>query len=138
MTKKVKRVTAHLASMEATPETGRRVLRTAFEALVGVIAGGIADVFVQDFGSPAFRIAMFSLITLAVSTAVTAALNETDKVTRSTKTFVQVFLGVVAGGIATVLQDYGTPAFRAGLFGLLTVAISSALAAAMNLERKEV
>lgn len=138
MTRKIKSIKVKVAGKVATRETGVRSFRTAFEAFLGVLAGGLADVFVQDYGSPAFRIALFSLITLAVSTAVTAALNDNDRINRSLRTFIQVFVGVIAGGVATVLGDYGTPAFKTALFSLIVVAISTALATVMNLQPSEV
>lgn len=134
MKKRVKHITVKLARKQATRKTWEHTLRTFIEAFCGILAGGIGDVFAREYGSPAFRLALFSLITVAVSTAVTAVINENDRLTRSTKTFIQVFLGTLAGGAVTVFSDYGTPAFRAALFSLLTVAVSTALGAAMNLQ----
>ena len=64
----------------------------------------------------------------------TAFLNEDQRLRRSTRTFIQVFIGTIAAGVAAVLTDYGTPAFRTGLFSLIVVAASTALAAVMNLQ----
>lgn len=138
MTQKVKSIKVRVAGRKATRETGHRALRTAFEAFCGVVAGGIVDVFTQDYTTPGFRATLFCLIAIAVSTGVTAALNEEQRLKRSTRTFIQVFIGSVAAGLATVIGDYGTPAFRTGLIGLIIVAISTALAAAMNLQPSEV
>lgn len=132
--RKIKSVTVKVAGKTATRETGHRALRTAFEAFCGVLFAGIADVFLQDYTTPAFRSALFCLIAMAVSTAVTAFLNEDQKLKRSTRTFVQVFIASIAGGLATVIGDYGTPAFRTGILGLIIVALSTALAAVMNLQ----
>lgn len=138
MTKRVKKITVKIAGKEATRKTWTHTWKTFFEVFTGVLAGGIADVFAREYGSPAFRLALFSLITVAVSTAVTAALNDDQRLNRSTRTFIQAFVGVIAGGIATVIGDWGTPAFKAGLLSLITVAISTALAAVMNLQPSEV
>ena len=138
MEKRVKSITVRIAGKKATRTTWTRVLRTAFEAFCGVVFAGIADVFVADFGSPMFRIGLFSLIALGVSTAVTAVLNEDQRINRSLRTFIQVFVGVIAGGVATVLADYGTPAFKTGVFSLIIVAVSTALATVMNLQPSEV
>ncbi len=134
MKKRVKHITVKLARKQATRKTWEHTLRTFIEAFCGILAGGIGDLFAREYGTPAFRLGLFSLITLAVSTAVTAVLNEDERINRSVKTFIQVFVGVLAGGAATVFGDYGTPAFRAALFSLLTVAVSTALGTAMNLQ----
>lgn len=134
MKKRVKHITVKLARKQATRKTWEHTLRTFIEAFCGILTGGIGDVFAREYGSPAFRLALFSLITVAVSTAVTAVINENDRLTRSTKTFIQVFVGTIAAGVAAVLTDYGTPAFRTGLFSLIVVAASTALAAVMNLQ----
>ena len=136
--KKVKSITVKIAGKEATRKTWTHTWKTFLEVFLGVLAGGVADVFARDYGSPAFRLALFSLITLAVSTGVTAALNEDQRLKRSTRTFIQAFVGVFAGGIATVIGDYGTPAFKVGLLSLVTVGLSTALAAVMNLQPSEV
>lgn len=138
MTKRVKKITVKIAGKTATRKTWTHTWKTFLEVFVGVLAGGIADVFAREYGSPAFRLALFSLITVAVSTAVTAALNDDQRLNRSTRTFIQAFVGVIAGGIATVIGDWGTPAFKVGLLSLITVAISTALAAVMNLQPSEV
>lgn len=138
MTKKIKSITVKIAGKEATRKTWTHTWKTFLEVFLGVLAGGLADVFAREYGSPAFRLALFSLITLAVSTGVTAALNDDQRLSRSTRTFIQAFVGVIAGGIATVVGDYGTPAFKVGLLSLITVAISTALAAVMNLQPSEV
>lgn len=138
MTKRVKKITVKIAGKEATRKTWTHTWKTFFEVFTGVLAGGIADVFAREYGSPAFQLALFSLITVAVSTAVTAALNDDQRLNRSTRTFIQAFVGVIAGGIATVIGDWGTPAFKVGLLSLITVAISTALAAVMNLQPSEV
>ena len=54
---------------------------------------------------------------------------------RALRTFFQVFMGVIAGGISAVVIDFGTPQFKLGLFALITTAVSTALAAVMNIER---
>lgn len=138
MTKKIKSITVKIAGKEATRKTWTHTWKTFLEVFLGVLAGGLADVFAREYGSPAFRLALFSLITLAVSTGVTAALNDDQRLSRSTRTFIQAFVGVIAGGIATVIGDYGTPAFKVGLLSLITIAISTALAAVMNLQPSEV
>ena len=138
MTKKIKSITVKIAGKEATRKTWTHTWKTFLEVFLGVLAGGLADVFAREYGSPAFRLALFSLITLAVSTGVTAALNDDQRLSRSTRTFIQAFVGVIAGGIATVIGDYGTPAFKVGLFSLVTVGLSTALAAVMNLQPSEV
>ena len=161
MTKRVKKITVKIAGKTATRKTWTHTWKTFLEVFTGVLAGGIADVFAREYGTPAFRLALFALITVAdvfareygtpafrlalfalitvaVSTAVTAALNEDQRLSRSTKTFIQAFVGVFAGGIATVIGDWGTPAFKAGLLSLVTVGISTALAAVMNLQPSEV
>ena len=135
MTKKrVKRITIRIAGKEATRKTGVHTLKTALEAFCGVLAAGLGDVFAKDIFSPEARVALASLLALAVSTAVTAFLNEDQRLRRSTRTFIQVFVGTIAAGVAAVLTDYVTPAFRTGLFSLIVVAASTALAAVMNLQ----
>lgn len=138
MQRKVKSITVKVAGKEATRKTWTHTWKTFVEVFLGVLAGGIADVFARDYGSPAFRLALFALIAVSVSSGVTAALNEDQRLTRTMKTFIQAFAGVFTGGIAAVIVDYGTPAFKMGLISLITVAISTALAAVMNLQPSEV
>lgn len=50
------------------------------------------------------------------------------------RTFLQAFLGVLAGGLTALVPDFGTPAFRAGLGALVGTAVLVGVTAAMNLE----
>ena len=81
--KKVKRITIRIAGKEATRKTGVHTLKTALEAFCGVLAAGLGDVFAKDIFSPEARIALASLLALAVSTAVTAFLNEDQRLLHS-------------------------------------------------------
>ena len=53
---------------------------------------------------------------------------------RTWRTALQVFLSVFLAGLATVIMDWGTPAFKMGFFSLLATALGAAFGAIMNLE----
>lgn len=53
---------------------------------------------------------------------------------RTWRTFLQVFIATFAGGIAALIPDWGTPAFRVGILVLVASAIGAALGAVMNLQ----
>lgn len=53
---------------------------------------------------------------------------------RTWRTFLQVFISTVVGGIAALVPDWGTPAFKVGALVLVASAVGAALGAVMNLQ----
>lgn len=53
---------------------------------------------------------------------------------RTWRTFLQVFIATVVGGIAALAPDWGTPQFKIGALVLVASAVGAALGAVMNLE----
>lgn len=54
---------------------------------------------------------------------------------RALRTFWQAFFGTIAGGIAALVPEFGTPIFRFAVFVLVSSAFATGLAAAMNIEQ---
>lgn len=75
---------------------------------------------------------MSNIKKITVKVAKKQATEETWR--RTWRTFLQVFIATLAGGIAAVIPDWGTPAFKVGVLVLVASAIGAALGAAMNLQ----
>ena len=75
---------------------------------------------------------MSTIKKITVKVAKKQATEETWR--RTWRTFLQVFIATFVGGLAAVIPDWGTPAFRVGILVLVASAIGAALGAVMNLQ----